>query len=304
MSRTSDIMIIKRFIMAVVFIAVTATVLGSFYTIDDGTVGVVSRFGEYDDKASTAGLNWKTPFIEDVTTMDVKMQTVNYKAGMQDENPNDGVQYMPSIRILDSKNLPIGLELTVQYTPDALAMPSTLRTLGYNYFDKQINPAIRDVVRDVASAYEAETIATKREEIGNKIEAELQSSFKDMPYILNNVALRNIALPATVAEKVKQVQEAKQEEQRLAMVEKQALVNKRIAVIDAQKSAEVKIEKARGVAQSIRVKSIEQAQANKRVSASLTSLLVEQNRIQQWNGAYPTTMMGQDTGVLFNLGNK
>ena len=233
------------------------------------------------------------------------MQTVNYKGGVSNDlDSTDGVMEMASISILDSKNLPIGLELTLQYSPDGDEMSSILRTLGKNYFAKQINPKLRDVVRDVASKYEAESIATKREEIGNQIQIALQKEFDTMPFTLHNVALRNIQLPPTVALKVKQVQEAKQEEQRLAMVEKQALVDKRIEIIKAEKVAEVNVTKASGEARAIKVKADAQAKANIKVARSLTPLLVQQNKVQKWDGVVPKYQLGSNTGMLMNVNQK
>lgn len=279
-----------------------SAVLGSFYTVDDGTVGVLSTFGKFEDAVATPGLHWKTPFIQDVTNKDVKLQTVNYKYRVvEDEDPNDGVTMMPSINILDSKNLPIDLELTLQYTPNADEMAYILRTFGHNYFDKRINPMVRDIVRDVAGNYEAEEIAKKRTEIGTSISVALEKEFAELPFTLNNVALRDIKLPPSVAEKVRQVQEAKQEEQRLAMVEKQELVNKKIAVIAAQKEAEVRVTTAEGEARSILTVAEAQAKANYKVASSLTPLLVKQNQIEKWDGVVAKYQLGSSTGVLMSM---
>lgn len=278
-------------------------IFGSFYTVEDGTVGVVDTFGKYDDSESTPGLHWKMPFIQGVTFMDGKMQTVNYKLGAHDDgDPMDGVNERPLISILDAKNLPIGIELTVQYTPDTTQMSDILRTYGENYFERKLNPIIRDVTRDVASGYDAEDIARKRTEIGAAMKATLSESFKALPFILNEVAIRDIQLPPSVSEKIRQVQEAKQEEQRLAMVEKQAEVNKKIEIINAQREAEVAVTRAKGQAESILAVASAQASANHKVSASLTELLVKQNQIEKWNGTVPSTVLGSDTGVFMSMG--
>jgi len=297
---------IRSIMLGVVGLFVLVTGLSSFYTVDDGTVGVVSTFGEYNDNESLPGLHWKVPFVQTVMHKDVKMQTVNYKTGAIDDDASDGVISRGRVQILDSKNLSIGLELSVQFRPKAEEMSEILRNYGHNYFAKKINPIIRDEVRDVASGYDAETVAIKRQEIGNALETRLKERFEKLPFTLTKVALRNIILPPVVTQKITQVQEAKQEEQRLAMVEKQAEVNKKIAVIDAQKKAEVMIEEARGKAESIKAVADAQSKANKKVAASLTPLLVQQNQIERWDGVVPKYMLGGDsgTGILLNMNNK
>ena len=49
----------------------------SFYTIETGTVGVLSTFGEYSEEEAKPGLHWKIPVVQTVKVVDVKMQTVN-----------------------------------------------------------------------------------------------------------------------------------------------------------------------------------------------------------------------------------
>lgn len=279
-----------------------SAVFGSFYTVDDGEVAVVDTFGKYDDDESKPGLHWKMPFIQGVTFQDVRMQTVNYKYNPNGYGQTDsGVFVQPRISILDSKNLPIGIDITMQFTPDATQMSDILRTYGANYLEKKLNPIVRDVVRDVASGYEAENIARKRGEIGEQMKVKLSEEFAKLPFELNEVAIRAIDLPPSVAEKVRQVQEAKQEEQRLAMVEKQAIVNKKIAVIDAEKKAEVARTEAQGKADAILAVAIAQAKANKKVAASLTSLLVQQNQIEKWSGTVPQTVLGDSSNVLMSI---
>ena len=288
-------------IWAVVTLFILSGIFGSFYTVKDGMVGVVSTFGKYNDNEAQPGWHWKMPFVQTVDFKDVRMKTVNYIGQQETGDDEAGLSGRPRISILDVKNLPIGIDLTIQYTPDKESMSDILRTYGHNYFEKKLNPIVRAVTRDVASKYEAENIAKERENIGRQITVELSKEFEKLPFELNQVALRNIVLPEIVARKIKEVQEAKQEEQRLEMAEKQAVVNKRIEIINAQRQAEVKIEQARGIAESIKVRSIEQANANKRVAASLTPLLVKQNQIEQWNGTVPHLMPGGQEGFLFQL---
>lgn len=294
-----------RSLSGVTIIIAALFILGwmSFFTIRDGYVGVKTTFGEFAAEPSMPGINAKIPFIQGVIKMDTKIQTVTYK-GPQDLEDGDGLINKPAITVLDNKNLPIGVEMTIQYRPKAEEMPGILRNYGKNYFDKAINPVIRDVVRDIAGSYEAETVAQKRAEIGAAITMELQNKFSELPFILGEVALRNLALPPSVLNKIQQVQEAKQEEQRLSMVEKQAEVNKRIEIINAEREAEKRIIEAKAKAEAILAVANAQSAANRKLAASLTQLLVKQQAVDKWDGKYPTTLMSDDTGVLLNMQTK
>ena len=288
-----------------VALVVLSFLYSSMYVITDGTVGVVSTLGEYSDEEAKPGFHFKIPLIQTVIKMDTKWQTVTYKhgvSGMAETMFEDGIIHREIITVLDNKNLPIGIELTMQYRANGEQMSDILRTYGENYFEKAINPVVRDVVRDVAGAYEAETVAAQRGELGAAIRSRLDATFSQTPFLLGEVALRNIDLPPTVRQKIQQVQEAKQEEQRLAMVEKQAEVNKRIAIIEAErKAAELRIA-ADAEAYQITAVADARAKANRLVAASITPLLVQQNAIEKWDGKYPTTLMsGEGSGVLLQL---
>ena len=153
-------------------------VWSSFYIVRDGTVGVVSTFGKFNDEESEPGLHFKIPLIQSVDIHDIKMQTVNYKGDTQGNtkkgflssasDSRDGVTQRPRVTILDSKNLPIGIDISVQFTPVANRMAEIMREFGHNYFDKKINPIIRDVVRDVASGYDAEDVTKKSEKLAQR----------------------------------------------------------------------------------------------------------------------------------------
>jgi len=297
-----------KFFFLIIFIVL---LIQSTYTIKDGTVGVLVTFGKYSDEVKSPGIHFKIPLVQSVIIQDVKMQSAHYK-GNKDLPDEHGIVNKPSITVMDMKNLPISIEMTVQYTPNREEMPTILRTFGSNYFEKKINPVIRAISRDVIGMYEAETIAIERQKIGVELKASLAKEFETMPFILNDVALRNIRLPASVQNKIMQVQEAKQEEERLKMAEKQAEVQKRIQVIDARREAEKKVIAAKASAEQqviaakaeaekITLQSKAVASANKRVSASLTQLLVKQHVVEKWDGAYPKTMLSSDAHMLLSL---
>jgi regulator of protease activity HflC (stomatin/prohibitin superfamily) len=264
--------------------------LGSFYTIQDGRVGVLNHLGKYDDDEKMPGWHWKLPFIQDVIEMDAKLQTVNYKYNNGGYGKiSEGLYVMPRISILDNKNLPIGIDITIQYIPVKEDMSDILRTYGPNYLEKKINAVVRDVVRDVASGYNAENIAKDRGVIGEQMKVKLDEEFANLPFILNAVALRAIDLPEIVDKKIKEVQEAKQEEQRLEMKEKQATVNKRIAIIKAEQVEQQKIIEARGQAQALLEVATAEAEAIRMKGESLKQNpeVIQLNAVQQWDGILP-----------------
>jgi len=287
----------------------------SVYVIQSGTVGVLSRFGKYSDTVSTAGLHFKIPLIEAVSTMDVKMQTVNYAGHDQGVRDNDGIIQKEVLDVLDAQNMAYNIELTVRYTPNGQKMPLILTEYGRNYFEKAINPVVRDIARNVGGQYRVETIADKREAIQHEIKGELAKAFKGLPFILNDANLRKIDLPPAIRAKIQDVQIAKQEEQKLKIdvrkaeqsklvIQTQAQAAKSKQIIAAEADAQQQRLRADAKAYAVKVKSIAQASANARLAKSLTQLLVKQNQIDKWDGKVPTVQAGEGTGLLLQMDKK
>ena len=295
------------FVMVLLLGAVSAT-----YTVETGTVGILSTFGKYQEEPVLPGLHVKIPLIQQVHILDVKLQSANY-IGRKDLPDKKGVINKPYISVLDNKNLPIGIDLTVMYTPNANEGSIILGKYGVNYFDKLINPNVRDVVRDVIGKYPAEQIASDRTVISGELKARLDKKFEKMPFVLNEISLRNIQLPKIVLKKVEEVQIAKQEEQKLAMVENQARKKQKIQTIQAntrlieittRAKADAQKQKIEADAKAYKLKIEAQAiaEANTVIAKSITKELISYKSIEKWSGMYPKLLMqGSDTNTILQL---
>lgn len=300
-------------ILLVILYFAGSSVISALYTIQSGTVGVLVTFGKFSEDIKQPGLHFKFPFVQSVKVFDIKMQTVNY-LGRESAQEDDGVINKQQIEVLDSKSLPIGIEMSVQYTPITTKAGFILERYGRNYFEKLINPLVRNIARDVIGKYQAEDIAIKRSEIGNELRAQLSKEFEDLPFELNNLSLRNINLPPVVLKKIEEVQLAKQEEQRLTMVEQQAKKNQEIKTIEAntrlievttqaKAEADKKRIEADARAYQITAEADATAKANQLIAASITPSLINYRSIDRWDGRYPQMLItgGAQEGLILSL---
>lgn len=298
--------------LLVLVLLVAVLTLNPVYTVESGEVVVLSTFGRYDPEPRLPGLHFRMPLVQGTHFLDVRLQTLNFR-GREDAPDGDGILNHPGIQVLDAKNLPITLDLSLQFTPHAAEAAGLLERYGRNYADRLIVPLVREVVRDVVGGYQSEQIANQRSEIGRGLEAKLIEALKAYPFTVENVALREIVLPAVVQKKIEEVQLAKQEEQRLAMVEQQARKEQEIKTIqantrlvetttDARAQAERRKLEADANAYQIAKEAEARATANQKIAASLTAELVHYQSVLQWNGVYPATLVqGGGAGLLLNL---
>ena len=249
----------------------------SVKTVESGTVGVKVTLGKYDNEELQPGLHFRVPIIQRIKVADVRVHTIHYK-GKKDLPDEEGVIYKPSITVLDERGLPIDVELTVQYRllPDLAS--ETMQSWGWNWEEKLVNPAVRDIVRDIIGQYPAEQIPIKRQEIATKIEQGIRDLIKESSkgaVEVVGVQLRNVLLPAEIQQKIKEVQIAKQEAEKMKYVEEKARKEQEVRkiraetekierVIKAEAEAEAKVKEAQAV-----------AKANRLISNSITDRLLK-----------------------------
>jgi regulator of protease activity HflC (stomatin/prohibitin superfamily) len=114
----------------------------------------------------------------------------------------------------------------------ASSAPKLMREIGSDYKDKIIRPIARTKIRDNAVYYDAiELYSTKRDDFQQKIFSGLEAEFAKRGLILENLLVRNIALPQAVKLTIESKISAEQEAQKMQFVlqkEKQEAERKRV----------------------------------------------------------------------------
>ncbi|MBR7047687.1 MAG: prohibitin family protein, partial [Campylobacter sp.] len=184
---------------------------------------------------------------------------------------------------LDSRNLPVSIDITVQYKLNEDTVPNTIAQWGFAWEDKMIDPVVKDVVRSVIGNYTAEELPTKRDEIAKLNDDGIRKNIEGLqnkPVDLRAVQLREIILPAKVKEQIERVQIAKQEAERtkyeVERANQEAL--KKAALAKGNADA-VKIE-AQGKADAVKIEADAQAYANKEIAKSLDNNLLNLKQIE------------------------
>lgn len=283
----------KNWILGGIVVVVVILITLSITIIQTGTVGVKSTAGKYDMDELDPGLHLVFPIVQTVHIVDTKVHIINYK-GINDLPDKKGVINKPFINVLDKRGLPVNIELTVQYRLLPTEVAEMLAEWGKNWEEKQINPTVRKVVRDVIGDYPAELLPEKRAEISTKIEENIRLSIEKktkQKVQVVGVQLRDIDLPKKIKTKIEEVQVAKQEvekvNQQIASARKQQQ-KKRIEaqtlkiqkIVAAQAEAERQIIDANATAQKIMLEANAQAKANKEVAASIDKKVLAWKKLE------------------------
>lgn len=162
------------------------------------------------------------------------------------------------MKVLSSNGLEIQIDGSAWYQPVYNDLGKLHQTLGENYLQRVIQPAIRSAARSVVGRYTPEQLySSKRDAIQDEIFLETKKILANQYIQLNEFLVRDVTLPGTIKDaierKLKQEQESLEYEFRL---------------VTAAKEAEKVIIEAEGKAESNRI-----------LSASLTDKILQDKGI-------------------------
>lgn len=272
-----------------------------FYTIQEGNVGILKRWGKAVEQVKP-GLHFKVPFMENVETIEVRTRK--------------NEETLPAA---SKEQMPLKVEVSVNWTvQSAFAMELFSKYGGLSQFEARIvDPRIRSAAKDAMAKYTAEELVVNRSLAIQDIETILFEEMKDFPVTMDSVQIENIILPQKYINSI----EIKQTEKNLADAEEHKLrrqeTTSRQTVNTAKADRDADMARADGQAYKVKVEADAQAHAievkgkaeaeamtEKVKSVGDSKTLVEYVRAQNWNGVLPTTMMGSDQSVLWNMKEK
>ena len=232
--------------LPIIILAVFAILLftKSAVTIGSGQAGVLYKTfsnGVVTDKTYGEGFHIVAPW-NDMHIYEVRQQELFEK-----------------MKVLSSNGLEIQIDASAWYQPVYEDLGNLHQSLGENYLQRVIQPAIRSAARSVVGRYTPEQLySSKRDAIQDEIFTETKKILEKQYVQLNEVLVRDVTLPPTIKEaierKLKQEQESLEYEFRLVTASKEA-------------------EKQRIEAQG-------KADANKILSASLTDKILKDKGIE------------------------
>ncbi|ATC93095.1 prohibitin family protein [Pseudoalteromonas tunicata] len=273
----------------------------SLYTVDEGHVGIIKRFGEATEQVNP-GLHTKIPFVDTVEVLEIRTR-----------------KNVETLNASTHEQMPVTAEVSINWTVMREQAFDLFKSYGgLTQFETRIlDPKLRSATKDALARYKAEELIQNRSQVIAQIEELLVEEMKEYPVKLDSAQLENLGLPQKYIQSI----ETKQTEKNLAAAEMHRLerqkleaqqqVNTAFAQRDAAKAQadgkaySIKAE-AQAEAEAIKLKGLAEAESiQKKVEALKGSKeMVEYVKAQQWNGQMPTTVMGSEQSVLWNLEQK
>lgn len=250
----------KKSIMAgsgcLIFIIIIILFFGSFKTIKSGEIGLKVRFGKIVDTELTEGVNFKIPFIEKIVKVNTKVQ----KSELKTEASTKDLQI-------------VNASVVVNYRIDINKVVQLYKTVGTDYNNTVLLPAIKESIKTAIAGYNAEEITTNRKTVSDNCLNTIQEKVLKYGIIIEDFNLTDFGFTDEYTRAIEQKQVAEQN-----------------------------LEKARLDAEKKLVEANAEKQANELKNQTLTDQVLQEKLIEKWNGNLPS-YYGGESGLfkLFGL---
>ncbi|HEX9758193.1 MAG TPA: prohibitin family protein [Nitrospiria bacterium] len=254
----------KLIIGVIVLVFLVATISASFEIVGAGERGVIfSKIGGVKDHILNEGLQFKIPFIEDIITVDVKVQ----------KSQTDATAASKDLQTVSST-------IALNYHIDPGQVNTVYQDIGLFFKDRVIDPAVQESVKAVSAQFTAEELITRRSEVSRSIESNLKERLLQFNIITDGFNIIDFSFSREFNSAI----EAKQTAEQQALKAKRDLDRIKI-------EAEQKITQAKAEAESQRMQ-----------RETISPTILQLRAIEKWDGRFPQVIGGAmpfiDVGTL------
>lgn len=279
---------IGAIILAIVLVLGLVGAVVCLEKVPAGYVGVVYNMnGGVDGEILTQGWHLVSP-TKKVTTYSIGIEQSYLTADKKGDSSQDESFSIPTS---DGKTVTVNLEFSYRFDEERVAETFVMfkGKSGETIKDTFIKPKIVAWTQEVSANYPVTDIfGDKRTEINAELDAYLRAKFEQYGIIIDTVNFTDISVDDETAAAIQKKVTAQQELE-LANIEAQtALINANKEKEVAQIAAEKSIIEAEAEAEVVRIAAEAEADANRKIAASLTSELIEKIKYEQWDGKLPT----------------
>ncbi|MBQ4037290.1 MAG: prohibitin family protein [Clostridia bacterium] len=252
-------------IAAVILIALIVVGVSSVAVVSAGHTGVVVTLGKVNDGVLPEGLHFKIPFVQQVVQI------------------NNRVQKLEVITEAFSKDLQtVSTTLAINYRVDGAKSDAIYKNIGTTYESVLMVPAVNEVLKAITAQYTAEESVTNRAIISDGLIAGLNEKLNGDGLYVTDVNILNFDFSEAFITAIEEKQVAQQQ------------------LLKAETEKQTAITNAQAEAESIRIRAQAEAEANKTLSESLTKEVIENKKIEKWNGQLPQVQGEADPLISIN----
>ena len=256
----------KVIIPVVAVLAVLIVALNSFVVVEAGHTGVVVTLGAVNEGVLQEGMHLKAPFVQDVVKIDNRIR----KLEVTTEAFSKDLQSVDTV-------------LAINYRVDTSKSYSIYKNIGADYENVLVVPAVNEVLKAITATYTAEESVTNRALISEGLIVGLNEKLNDIGLYVTDVNIIDFDFSDAFINAIEEKQVAQQQ------------------LLKAETEKQTKITNAQADAEAVKIKANAEAEANETISKSLTNQVIENKKIEKWNGELPRVQGG--SGPIVDIGS-
>ncbi|WP_323822577.1 prohibitin family protein [Algoriphagus sp. C2-6-M1] len=244
-----------RYLIMLGILVVVLFIFKPWVQVGAGQRGIVQNFGAVQNKVLREGIHFKIPVVQTVILMDVKIQKAMTDAASSSS---------------DLQDVAMSVALNYHVMPNEAYL--VYQTIGVQYKERIIDPAIQEVMKAVSAKYTAEELITKRPAVSAEMKEALKARLLESNIAVDAFSIMDFSFSQTFTDAI----EAKQTAEQNALKAKRDLDRIRV-------EAEQTIAAATAEAEALRLQKMN-------ISPDLIELRkIEANlkAIEKWNGILP-----------------
>jgi regulator of protease activity HflC (stomatin/prohibitin superfamily) len=267
-------------ISGIVFLIVLIGGISGFSWIGVGSIGIVKHMNGGVTQIPQ-GIHW-TGWGVSVQEYPTYRQALGGKKGI-------------NLRIGSSDQQELLVTTNLNWNIDLSKSETLYQSVGGNDIeyvsDTIVLPTMKNDINKVTHTYGWNDIkGAKQAEVTQEIEKILKSDLAKSGIELVNFGFSNVGSPAGMAQSQQTLASSELAVKQAQATQEKTKIDNATSIMQAQTDAQAKLIKAKG-----------EAQANQVLAQSITPNLIEYNKIQKWNGANPSTVLGSGTTTMVQV---
>lgn len=248
--------------------------------IPAGEVGVVTAFGRVEAETLPPGLHFRLPFANAVHIVDTRVQSHEFGTG-------DNV-----IEAASAEYQSVFLSGKFNYHVDGAYASVLFQTVGDDFAARIIDPAFKDIIKEVVPTYGISAVLPHRDEIRQRTKDSLNATLARYHIVVDDIFLANVGFSPEYSAAIEAKQVAQQQVETEKQITQQRIQQAAQAVEQAKGNAQAAIENAKGT-----------AEANRLLTESLSEELIQYTGIQKLNPNVQVIYVPSDTNLFIQQPN-
>lgn len=270
----------KIIITASVVVAIVLLCILTTRIIPTGYVGIRTTFGQIDEKPVPPGLAFKVPIVQRILRVNTKQQDKQFKDKVWSETLSRTAVYFEGITVTYSisSDRAVWLVSNVTDFKDAV-VPATIVQSSIKRAAKEFNDM------DVTNRGKIEALS------GEYLQLALDEKYDEGTVVIHRLVIAN-------ADFDEDYNQAIAEKQRATLQAETQKIENQKNIDKAQADAEVARTQAEAAADVTKIKAEAEAEANNVINKSITEQVLDNKRIEKWNGELPRYIGSGNESVL------